>query len=71
MAKSLELTFITDIGKSARLSIESPKEPIDTVVVKQAMEQIIASNAFFTTNGNLAAVSGARLIDRNVTEYEL
>ncbi len=71
MAKSLELLFVTDIGKSARLSIESPKEPIDTAQVKQAMEQIIASNALFTTNGNLAAVSGARVVDRNVVEYEL
>lgn len=71
MAKTLELLFVTDIGKSARLSIESPKEPVDPIQVKLAMEQIIASNAFFTTNGNLATVSGARVVERNVTDYEL
>ncbi|MGJ7919742.1 DUF2922 domain-containing protein [Neobacillus sp. LXY-4] len=71
MAKTLELLFVTDIGKSARISIEQPVEPIDPVQVKLAMEQIIASTAFFTANGNLAAVSGARVVERNVTDYEL
>ncbi|NMD69248.1 DUF2922 domain-containing protein [Bacillus sp. DNRA2] len=71
MAKTLELVFVTDIGKSAKLSFESPIEPIDPVAVKQAMEQIIATDAFYTANGNLAQISGARVVDRNVTEYEL
>ena len=71
LAKTLELVFITDLGKPARLSIEQPKEPIDPVAVKAAMDQIIASNAFYTVNGNLATVSVARVIERNVTEHEL
>ena len=71
MAKTLELVFITDIGKQARLSIEQPIEPIDLVKVKEAMEEIISSNAFFSANGNLSAVGSARLIERNVTDYEL
>lgn len=71
MAKTLELVFVTEFGKPARISIEQPKEPVDPVQIKQAMEQIIAANAFYTANGNLASVNTARVIDRNVTEYEL
>ncbi|PLR95899.1 DUF2922 domain-containing protein [Bacillus sp. T33-2] len=71
MARVLELNFVTDLGKPARLTVDSPKEPIDPAVVKLAMEQIIASNAFSSTNGNLAAVGKARVVERNVTEYEL
>ena len=71
MAKTIELQFVTELGKPASLSIENPKEPVNPVEVKTAMEAIIASNAFFTGNGDLTAISGARVIDRNVTEYEL
>jgi hypothetical protein len=71
MAKTLELEFVTELGKAARLSVENPKEPIEEAMVKQAMEEIIASGVFTSTNGNFASVKGARVIDRNVTEYEI
>lgn len=71
MAKTLELQFVTELGKSARLSIDQPKEPINPVEVKLAMEEIISSGAFYSVNGNLTGVSGARVIERNVTDYEL
>ncbi|MDM5330045.1 DUF2922 domain-containing protein [Neobacillus sp. CF12] len=71
MAKTLELEFVTELGKSARLSIENPKEPIEEGVVKQAMEEIIASGVFTSATGNYVSVKGARVIDRNVMEYEI
>lgn len=71
MAKTLELEFGTEFGKTARISVENPKEPIDEAQVKQSMEQIIASDVFFTATGKLAVAKGARVIDRNVVEYEL
>ncbi|ALC92820.1 hypothetical protein AM500_14445 [Bacillus sp. FJAT-18017] len=71
MAKTLELNFMTETGKVSRLAIDNPKEPIDQAVVKQSMEQIIASNAFHSPNGNYTAVESARVIERNVTDYEI
>ncbi|MDE3839244.1 DUF2922 domain-containing protein [Bacillus methanolicus] len=71
MAKILELEFITDTGKNARLSIDNPKEPVDANTVKQSMAQIIASNVFVSSNGSLSAIKGAKVIERNVTEYEI
>ncbi|MEH7108696.1 DUF2922 domain-containing protein [Bacillus sp. JJ1764] len=71
MAKTLELQFGTEFGKTARISVENPKEPIDKVVVKNSMEKIIAADTFTTSSGKLSVVQSARVIDRNVTEYEL
>ncbi|MBS4190136.1 DUF2922 domain-containing protein [Bacillus sp. FJAT-49705] len=71
MAKSLELTFLTDKGKLSRISIDNPKEPIDPAAVKLAMDQIVTADIFQTTNGSFASAKDARVIERNVTEYEL
>ncbi|CAM3857204.1 DUF2922 domain-containing protein [Mesobacillus thioparans] len=71
MAKTLELQFATDLGKIAKLTVDNPTEPVDPAAVKLAMEQIIASNAFVPTNGTLVAVDSARIVERNVTDYEL
>jgi hypothetical protein len=71
MAKTLELQFSTELGKTASISVENPKEPIDEAVLKQSMDQIIASEIFTTGSGKFVAAKGARVIDRNVTDYEL
>lgn len=71
MAKTLELQFVTEAGKVARLTLDNPKEPIDQAVVKQSMDQIIAAGVFYTPNGNLVSPQGARVIERNVTDYEI
>lgn len=71
MAKTLELQFATEMGGTARITIDNPKEPIDTVAVKQSMDQILAAGIFYSPTGNLVAVKGARVVDREVTDYEL
>jgi Protein of unknown function (DUF2922) len=71
MAKTLELQFTTDLGRVARLTVDNPIEPVDPAAVKLAMESIVASNAFFSSYGDLVGVSGARVVERNVTEYEI
>jgi hypothetical protein len=71
MAKTLELQFGTELGKTARLSVDNPKEPIDEEVVKLSMAQIIASEIFTTSSGKFVVAKGARVVDRSVTDYEL
>ncbi|WP_077214919.1 DUF2922 domain-containing protein [Bacillus dakarensis] len=71
MAKVLELNFTTALGKTAKLTVDQPVEPIDPAAIKTAMEAIIASNAFNSTSGDLVAVEGARVVERNVTDYEI
>lgn len=71
MAKSLELQFVTEAGSTSNISLDAPKEPVDPVAVKTAMQAIIASNAFYSAKGKLVAAKGARVVERNVTEYEI
>ncbi|MDP4164736.1 MAG: DUF2922 domain-containing protein [Bacillota bacterium] len=71
MAKTLELQFVTDTGKAAKIVLDNPKEPIDEILVKQKMQQILASGVFFSISGNYASVKGARLVERNVTDHQI
>ncbi|WP_026583612.1 DUF2922 domain-containing protein [Bacillus sp. J33] len=71
MAKTLELTFLSTMGKPSKLTIDNPVEPINPAAVKAAMDQIIAANAFDGNGGDFVQAKEARLLERNVTEYEL
>ncbi|MEH7415779.1 DUF2922 domain-containing protein [Neobacillus drentensis] len=71
MAKTLELQFDTEFGKTAKITVDNPKDPVDEAVVKLSMAQMIAANIFTTASGKLVAAKSARVVDRNVTDYEL
>ncbi|WP_428910021.1 DUF2922 domain-containing protein [Niallia sp. Krafla_26] len=71
MAKTIELHFTSNLGKVVKLSVENPIEPIDPVKVKQAMDSIVAANVFGGKQGTLVSPKEARLVEHNVTEYEL
>jgi hypothetical protein len=71
MAKTLELQFATQFGKVAKLNLDDPIEPIDPAAVKTVMETIIADNVFQSSSGALVGIKGARVVERNVTEYEI
>ena len=71
MAKTLELLFLTEGGKSATLSVSDPIEPVDIEKVKTAMDAVIVSNVFTTASGSFISAKGARVVERNVNEYEM
>ncbi|SFC01912.1 Protein of unknown function [Bacillus sp. OV322] len=71
MAKTLELLFTTLQGKTVVLSIDDPKEPVDMAKVKQAMDQIITLNVFTSRTGDYISKKGARVVERNVDDYEM
>jgi hypothetical protein len=71
MAKVLELQFRTDTGKTAKISVNDPIDPIDTIQVKAAMDNLIATAVFGSSSGALVSVDGARVVERNVTDYEV
>lgn len=65
MAKTLELIFKNAQGRTVRLSVPDPKEPVDANAVDSAMDLIIARNLFV---GDLTEKVGAQVLERNVTE---
>ncbi len=71
MAKTIELHFLTSEGKVGKLSVDNPKEPIDPVATKLVMDTIIAANIFDGPNMNFVSAKEVRLVEHNVTGYEL
>lgn len=69
--KVLELIFINASGKKVTLSLNDPREDLTEIEVKDVMESIVAKNVFNSTAGDLVAVSGARIVSRQVSNiYE-
>ena len=71
MAKTLELIFATTAGKEVTLSVEDPRENVTSLELQAGMQTIIAQNIFEVEGSVLALAKGARVIDRNVVEYEV
>jgi hypothetical protein len=70
MAKTLELNFDALAGP-AKITIKNPKDSLTPAEIKAAMDEIVVSDAFMTTNGNLISAKGARMIDRTTQDIEL
>ncbi|MBP3951217.1 DUF2922 domain-containing protein [Bacillus suaedae] len=71
MSKRLELLFKNEEGRSVTLSVDDPIEPLDQVLITNSMNEIIAGDTIVTSGGNLVAIIGARVVERNVTPVEL
>ncbi|MBO1511832.1 DUF2922 domain-containing protein [Metabacillus bambusae] len=71
MAKTLELQFLNTAGKTVKISVDSPVEPVDQTALNAAMDQLLAANIFISTDGEFVSKKGARIIDRSVTEITL
>jgi hypothetical protein len=53
------------------LSVDNPKEPVDPVATKLVMDTIIAANIFSGSNMTFVSAKEVRLVEHNVTGYEL
>lgn len=71
MEMTLELDFLTELNKTHRLRIYDAKEDLSAEDVVKVMDEIIASNIFSTDAGDLTGKKAARLVTREVIEYNL
>lgn len=71
MAKTLELHFLNAEGKTVKVNVDSPIDPVDPAALSAAMDQILVSNIFFSNGGDFVSKKGARIVERNVTEIAL
>lgn len=69
--KQLELKFLNEDGKTVTYSLDNPVEPADPEAVKDAMDEILAQNAFETSGGGLVEKKTARIVERTVEEIDL
>ncbi|MCP2034875.1 hypothetical protein L1279_001862 [Planomicrobium sp. HSC-17F08] len=71
MAKTLELIFATAAGKEVTLSVEELRENVTPLELQAGMQTIIAQNIFEVEGSRFATAKGARIVERNVVEYEV
>lgn len=69
--KKIELFFENEDGKTVKFSLNKPVEPIDPEVVKAAMDDIIAQNAFHSSGGDLVAKKSARIVENIIEEIDI
>lgn len=71
MAQVLQLTFVNELGKTMTINVHNPKANVTESEVNATMQTIIDQAVF--TKGGLAfnAKKSAKLIDREVTEFEV
>lgn len=71
MDKTLELVFLTEGGKTVRITINDPKEDLEKPELESVMNQILQSNVFMTESGPLAQIKEARYVERSVQVIEM
>lgn len=71
MAKTLELIFTTTAGKEVTLTVEEPRGNVTDAELLAGMQAIISQDVFEVEGSSLGAVKGARIVERNIVEYEV
>ncbi|MDQ0430122.1 hypothetical protein QOZ98_002958 [Planomicrobium stackebrandtii] len=71
MAKTLELIFTTTAGKDVTLTVDEPRDTVTDAELLAGMQAIIAHDVFEVEGSPFGAVKGARIVERNIVEYEV
>ncbi len=71
ITRRLELQFINEAGTRATIGLADPREDLTDEEVRDAMELILAENVFTSARGDLTAIAGARIVTREVAEFDL
>ncbi|MFA7467243.1 MAG: DUF2922 domain-containing protein [Desulfotomaculaceae bacterium] len=64
--QTLQMRFVNQAGSRVSISLDNPKDDLSEAEVTAAMDQIIASNVFTTSGGDLVSKDSAQIIDRTV-----
>ncbi len=69
--KRLELQFFNEGGTRSTIGMADPKDDLDSEQVKAAMEAILNEDVFTSTNGDLVSIAAARIVSREVSEFDV
>lgn len=69
MAKSLSMSFVTSGGKKTSISLSNVKDSITSEQASSAMDAVIKSNIFTSSDGSdFVSKDSAVVVDRETTE---
>lgn len=69
--RQLQLRFQNEEGRMVSFTLDAPKEPVDVSEVNEAMDEILDTNAFTSTGGDLVSKHSARIVERTVDEIAI
>lgn len=69
--QTLEMDFLTQLNKTHRFRVYDVKDNLTTQDIAAVMDEIIDANIFSGSGGELTSKKAARLVTREVIEYEL
>lgn len=61
--KRIELKFRNEEGRLSTVSLDDPKEPVDPIAVKQAMQVIIDQDVFTSSGGSYVSMDSAQVVE--------
>lgn len=71
LTKQLEMIFGDSAQRNFVVRVNNPRNDLTETEIKQRMQVILNANVFRSTYGPLTALLGARLVTREVTDYDL
>ncbi|MEA3313082.1 MAG: DUF2922 domain-containing protein [Caldisericota bacterium] len=66
--KTIQMSFMTENGKTYRMEFNNPKATLTTTDVQTVMQMIIDRNIILTTNGALVSIKDGGVVDRTYTD---
>ncbi|NLX01556.1 MAG: DUF2922 domain-containing protein [Syntrophomonadaceae bacterium] len=69
--RTLEMDFATELGRTHRMRVYDIRADVTATNINNTMDSIIAKNIFETKTGNLNGKVGARVISRDVANFDL
>lgn len=69
MEYTLTMTFLTETGEKANISISGVKDGIKNDEVKVLMDSLIENNIFENNKGRLVSKYSAQVTERQVTKF--
>ncbi|ACA60168.1 DUF2922 domain-containing protein [Candidatus Desulforudis audaxviator] len=70
VVRTLELRFANEAGRTVTIRVAEPRENLTAAEIEAAMNAIVDADVFISAGGDLVEPVGARLVAREVTEYE-
>jgi hypothetical protein len=71
ITERLELQFLNEAGTRVTIGIADPKEDLTDEDVNNVMDLILQEDVFTSNRGDLVAKAGARIVTREVTEFNV
>jgi len=71
MARVLEMTFSTELGKTKVVRVTEAKDPMTGAEVAACMDNIVAKNIFTSTGGNLTSKVKAQVVTTSSSDVSL